>query len=384
MTPEEKREQGYYKLYHKVKQIASPVGRVLFGIRKENELRLPKEPCLIVVNHTCYFDPLIVALCVDQPICFVTAENLLRHKLAAFLVVNVFRSIPCSKAKMSVKTVSEMTKSLKAGHYVTMFAEGNITYDGATAPLAPVNGKLFRALKCTVVTVAVTGAYQIVPRWSRKFCRGQVHAQIKGIYTKEMLHDMSPKEILKQFNQDLYVEQPSVGNDNPCRRSAKGIHYVLYACPECGALGKISGKGKKIRCHACGKKWKYNKYGTIDGGRFQTIWQWNRWQESYVHKLVQKGGELRIPSSSHAKLYRIEGNHKRQLQESGTLLLDREKLSIGNLEFSLADISRMDTRNKGVILFSVDNRDYYEITPGKGDSGLMYQTFFNTMKETQD
>ena len=416
MTTEDKREQNYHKLYHRLKQIATPVCHLFFGIQKDNEIRLPEEPCLIVVNHTCYFDPLIMALCVDRPICFVTAENLLRHRLASFLAVNVFRSIPCSKGKMSVKTVSEISKSLKAGRYVTMFAEGNITYDGATAPLAPVNGKLFRSLKCTVVTIATTGAYQILPRWSRRFCRGKVRAERKGVYTKEMLHDMTPEEILKRINQDLYVEQPSIEKAQPqtsvdtkqpsadmermpidgkqpstdaklsdtnsrktCRRGAKGIHHVLYTCPECHALGTIRGKGKKIHCLSCGQKYDYNKFGTIDGCRFETIWQWNRWQESYIHKLVQDGTDIQIPASQ-AKLYRIAGNHKRKLQESGILRLGRDLLSIGSLEFPLADVSRMDTRNKGVILFSINNKDYYEVTLEKGGSGLMYKTIFEAIK----
>ncbi len=47
------------------------------GIREEDEVRLPAEPCLVVANHTCYFDPVIVAMCVDQPLCFVTGANLL-------------------------------------------------------------------------------------------------------------------------------------------------------------------------------------------------------------------------------------------------------------------------------------------------------------------
>ncbi|MCD8104588.1 MAG: 1-acyl-sn-glycerol-3-phosphate acyltransferase [Lachnospiraceae bacterium] len=294
MVLDEKRERRYYKLYYKVKAAAGYVCRFLFGIKKENEIRLPQESCLVVANHTCYFDPLILALCVNRPICFVTGENLLRHKAAAFLAVDVFRSIPCSKGKMSVRTIRDISQSLKDGHYVTMFAEGNITYDGVTASLAPANGKLFKALQCTVVTIAVTGAYQIIPRWSNRLYRGNIRAQRKGVYTKEMLHDMTPEEIVERFNQDLYVEQPAVEGEKACRRSAKGIHYVLYACPECGALGKIRGKGREIRCCGCGKTWKYNEFGKIEGGSFETIWQWNHWQMKFARDLVHSEGALRI------------------------------------------------------------------------------------------
>ncbi|MCD7956277.1 MAG: 1-acyl-sn-glycerol-3-phosphate acyltransferase [Lachnospiraceae bacterium] len=403
MKPNDKKEQRYFKLYHALKKAAGPLCHLIFRMKKEDEIPLPKEPCLVVVNHTCYFDPLIVAMSVDQPLCFVTGENLLRHRFPAFLAVDVFRSIPCSKGKMNIGTILEISRSLKTGHYVCMFAEGNITYDGATAPLAPVNGKLFGALRCTVVTVAVTGAYQVIPRWSSRLSRGNVSAELKGVYTKEMLHNMTPEEIVARFNQDLYVEQPAA-EDSPlakricmgkrpsgdgvpiarktCHRSAKGIHYVLYACPECGSLGKIRGKGSKICCSGCGRVWEYNGLGKIEDGRFRTIWQWNRWQMGFVRELVESDVNIRL-SDLNARLFRIADDHKRHLCESGILLLNQAKLSVGKHVFPLEKISRMDTRNKGVLLFSVNNEDYYEVSARKGFSGLMYKTFFEALKNTE-
>lgn len=372
-------EERYYSLYKRLKEITRPASRLLFGIREEDEVKLPAEPCLVVANHTCYFDPAIVAMCVDQPLRYVTGENLLRHRLAEFLAVDVFRSIPCFKAKISVKTIRDISGNLKAGNYVCMFAEGNITYDGATAPLTRVNGKLFSSLQCTVVTLAVTGAYQVVPRWSKKFCRGDVHAQLKGVYMKEMLRGMTPDEIVACFNRDLYVEQPAADSEKVFHRSAKGIHYALYACPDCGALGRIRGKGSRIRCLGCGKTWKYTKSGRIEGGSFETIWQWNRWQETFIQKSVRDGSVTGI-TTPQARLYQIASDHKRRLCGSGLLSLNREHLSCGGMVFALEDISRMDTRNKGVILFSLNNEDYYEIRAGKGVSGLMYKTLFQALK----
>ncbi|MCD7806454.1 MAG: hypothetical protein LUH19_03825 [Lachnospiraceae bacterium] len=309
-------------------------------------------------------------------------ENLQRQKLAAFAAMRIFHCISCSKGKISVQTIREITRNLKAGHTVSMFAEGNITYDGTTAPLSLVNGKLFRSLQCTVVTINITGGYQIVPRWSGKFCRGTIHAELKGIYKKEQLHDMTPEQILEQVNRDIYAEQPAEEETDQrrYRRSAKGIHYVLYTCPECGALGQIIGKGRTILCRSCGKTWKYNEQGKIEGGRFQTIYQWNRWQRAHVRELIQTKIPLEI-STPKARLMCILDNHSRQVRALGTLLMNREKLICGDAEFSLKDISRMDTRNKGIILFSLQNGDYYEINTKKGFSGLMYKTVFEALRE---
>ncbi|MCD7751847.1 MAG: 1-acyl-sn-glycerol-3-phosphate acyltransferase [Lachnospiraceae bacterium] len=375
-------QQRYNKFYNVLKKIAGPICRFLFGIRKEDEIKLPEEPCLVVANHTCYFDPLIIAMCVDQPLYFVAGANLLRQKIAAFAAVKIFHSIPCSKGKISVQTIREMTKNLKAGRNIQMFAEGNITYDGATAPLAPVNGKLFRSLQCTVVTVQVTGGYQIVPRWSGKFCRGNIHAKLMGVYTKEKLHDMRPEEVLEQVNRDLYAEQPAAEEKGgrTYRRGAAGIHYALYICPDCGAVGRIFGKGKDICCGVCNRIWRYNAYGKIEGGRFQTIYQWNRWQQDRVREMVRNGEKIFLTTPA-AKLYNILDNHSRGIKESGTLSLDREKLSCGSAVYPLTEISRMDTRNKGIILFSLGNGDYFEITAKGGFSGLMYKTFFEALKE---
>ncbi|MCD7862589.1 MAG: 1-acyl-sn-glycerol-3-phosphate acyltransferase [Lachnospiraceae bacterium] len=383
ISSDDRKQQRYYRFYHALKKVAGPVCRFLFGIHKEDEIRLPKEPCLVVGNHTCYFDPLIIAMCVDQPLYFVAGANLMRQKVASFATMKIFHSIPCSKGKISVQTIREMTKNLKAGRVINMFAEGNITYDGATAPLAPVNGKLFRSLQCTVVTVQITGGYQIVPRWSGKFCRGNIHAKLMGVYTKEELHDMRPEEVLEKVNRDLYVEQPALEENGPTyRRGAKGIHYVLYICPDCGAVGKIYGKGKQIHCGDCHRTWQYNAYGKIEGGRFQTIYQWNRWQQDHVRELVRNGEEISL-STPDAKLYTILDNHSRGMQEEGTLSMDREKLSCGSAVYPLTEISRMDTRNKGIILFSLRNGDYFEVAAKGGFCGLMYKTFFEALKENE-
>ncbi len=378
---DDREQQKYYKFYYTLKKLAGPVCRFFFGIHKEDEIQLPGEPCLVVANHTCYFDPLIIAMCVDKPLYFVAGANLMRQKIAAFAAMKIFHSIPCSKGKISVQTIREMTKNLKAGRTINMFAEGNITYDGATAPLASVNGKLFRSLQCTVVTIRIKGGYQIVPRWSGRFCRGNIQAELMGVYTKEALHDMRPEEVLELINRDIYLEQPAPEEErgHAYHRGAKGIHYVLYICPDCGAVGTISGKRKQIRCSSCKKTWRYNEYGRIEGGRFQTIYQWNRWQQDQVREMVRNGAAISL-STPTAKLYAILDNHSRGMRESGTLTMDREKLSCGSAVYPLADISRMDTRNKGIILFSLRNGDYFEISAKKGFSGLMYKTFFEALR----
>ncbi|MCD7806398.1 MAG: 1-acyl-sn-glycerol-3-phosphate acyltransferase, partial [Lachnospiraceae bacterium] len=74
-TVDERKQERYYQFYHRLKVIAGPICRFLFGIRKEEEIQLPQEPCLTVANHTCYFDPLIIAMCVDHPLYFVAGEN---------------------------------------------------------------------------------------------------------------------------------------------------------------------------------------------------------------------------------------------------------------------------------------------------------------------
>ncbi len=65
---QEKQTRGYYRFYHSLKPISRPIEWILFGLRKKYELALPEEPCLVLVNHTCYFAPVIVGICIKQTV----------------------------------------------------------------------------------------------------------------------------------------------------------------------------------------------------------------------------------------------------------------------------------------------------------------------------
>lgn len=100
----------------------------------------------------------------------------------------------------------------------------------------------------------------------------------------------------------------------------------------------------------------------------------------FVREIVESDVNIRLLDLN-ARLFRIADDHKRELCESGALTLNRTKLSVGKSVFPLGKISRMDTRNKGILLFSANNDDYYEVSARKGFSGLMYKTFFEALKK---
>ncbi len=390
----QKQNRKYYTFYKFIKGFFRMAFRLPFGIKKKDQLVLPDEPCLVLANHCCYIDPIIVGISIKQPVNFVITENLLRNKFMAWVFTKLLHCIPCAKGGQNAQTVFDIARELRAGHNVLMYPEGNMTYDGATAEIIPSTGKLLRSLKCAVVTMQVEGAYQLLPRWSKKFCFGKVTSHIVNVYEAGTFYRKPLEKILETINRDLYIEQPAG------RRDATGLECFLFACPECGQLGQITTRGRELRC-ACGASWIFNKYGFLENAchnnnvagtcensdkgesvdnllrpnGFSALYDWNAWQQDYIKQLA--AGDHRLSYSvQNTELNLISKDHKVEKTDAGTFTMTREYISCGQTRFLLREVSHMDTRDKGVLLFSLRDSSYYSVTSKDIYPGLLFKTLF--------
>ncbi|MCD8299878.1 MAG: 1-acyl-sn-glycerol-3-phosphate acyltransferase [Clostridiales bacterium] len=415
----------YYAFYKCMQGIFRVLFRLPFGIKKRDRIILPDEPCLVLANHCCYIDPIIVAISIKQPMSFVIAENLLRNKFMAWVFTKLLHCIPCAKGGQNAQTVFDIARELRTGHNVLMYPEGNMTYDGATDKAIPSTGKLIRSLKCTVVTMQVDGAYQLLPRWSRKFCFGQVRSHIVNVYETGYFYRKPVEEILDTINKDLYIEQPArepadipitdvpgigtgvYGNAEkkniPARtynRGAAGLECFIFACPVCGKIGRIAAQGQKLRC-GCGAGWIFTQYGFLENDVFEdvslcncpdadmgdpinkllrpegfsTLYEWNTWQQSYLGQLVAASREMTY-SVPDTELCLITKDHRVEKKDAGTFTMTRDCVSCGDTSFPLSELSHMDTRDKGILLFSLHDGSYYEVVSKDIYPGLLFKTLF--------
>ncbi len=369
-----------YRIAHLILQL---IRVLLFGIPGTQKIDLPDGPCLVLANHTSFFDPLILIALSSKPVGFVAGEHLFRNPFHAWVLTRLMGCIPYTKGRQDARATYAIIKRIHRGQSVCLFGEGNITYDGATEPLHPTIGKLVKRLHCTVVTVQIKGAYRMKPRWSSWFCRGRVQCRVAGVYTPDWLEKQTVDGLLGAVNRDLYTEEPAPqeGPDNEYHCSAKGIWHILYTCPVCGGLATIRSKQRRLICVRCGAVGRWTEHGKIksDDFRFETLYGWNRWQQGYL-RTVAEGNDAICIRSPDVRLLRLMPNHKCRKITQGTLSLTREHLTCGTLQFRLREIAQMDTRNKGVLLFSTQKGEYYELASAREYPGLLYKTMFEQLK----
>ncbi|MCR5807984.1 MAG: 1-acyl-sn-glycerol-3-phosphate acyltransferase [Clostridiales bacterium] len=252
-------------------------------------------PFLIIANHANNQDPILMGLASpERPLSFVGSEHLERLGFITKLLTKYFSLIPRSKASSGFGAVRNILDRLKKGGAVMLFAEGDCTWDGVTHGVFPATGKLAKAAKVPLVTYRLEGNYLSRPRWADSARRGRLTGKLVGIYSPSELAAMSPEEVTRAIDRDIFYDSWAAQRDDPVpfssNRRAEGLERALFICPECGRVEAMASKGNRFFCKNCGAQWEVDEYCFLHGPRFSTIAEWDAWQEKAVREMA--GEEL--------------------------------------------------------------------------------------------
>ena len=267
-----------------------------FKVNKINMDKISKkEPCLILMNHSCFLDLKIASkilypkkyniVCTDDG--FVGKESLMRH----------IGCIPTKKFVTDPTLVRDMIyafKTLKSS--VLMYPEAGYSFDGTSIPLPSNIGKALKLLKVPVVIITTHGAYLRDPLYNNLQLRKPIiNVDMECVLTKEDISNLSENElrdiVLKHFSFDNFKwqQENKVKVDEPFR--ADGLNRILYKCPHCLKESKMEGKGTKIICHACGEEYTLDEYGYLvhkdNASKFTHIPDWYKWEREEVLKEIK-------------------------------------------------------------------------------------------------
>ncbi len=263
-----------------------------------------KEPCLILMNHSCFTD-LEIASKIFYPrpyqiVCtsdgFVGKEWLMR----------CLGCIPTAKFVNDTALVRDMlyaVKKLKTS--ILLYPEASYSFDGTATPLPSSVGKLLKLLRVPVVMVRTYGAFLRDPLYNALQIRQtEISADVEYLLSPEQIEEKSVQELnailTERFTFDNFRWQQEHGVliDEPFR--ADHLNRVLYKCPHCKTEGKMLGKGTRLICQACGKGYELTEDGylkALDGETaFTHVPDWYRWERECVRKEIEDGVySLQIP-----------------------------------------------------------------------------------------
>jgi len=249
-----------------------------------------KEPFIMLANHTFMFDVVHVPLRFRKVPFIIASQTLFTKQPAKFLVTQVAHVIPKSKGRSDFLTIKKIFNVISKGYPVLIFPEGDTTFYGETGHIESSTMKLIKKLKLDVITCNVKGGYLSKPRWATGKRRNH---KIELFYNltikKEKLLDMSVDEISEVVNKALYHNDYAYQRENmvphPGKYLAEGIENVIYVCPHCEAINTIVSDHNRIKCTACKNEGFMDKFGFIQGFKYDNLFEWNAYQRNFTDKL---------------------------------------------------------------------------------------------------
>ena len=279
----------------------------LFGTRFRYETegfeKLPKgQPCLFLMNHTCFLDMEIAyRILFPRPVNIVASNDgfIGFFGLMPWLMRTI-GCIPTQKFVSDVRLIQDMSyclKELKTS--VLMYPEASYTFDGTATTLPSRMGILLKKLDVPVVMIETFGAFGRNPLYNELQIRRHVPVTAKArvLFSQEDIREKTVRELSdgveNAFAFDQFRYQQKLGQviDQPFR--ADGLHRIAYKCIHCGAEGQMEGRGIYLTCHHCGRQWELTPYGTLQAAMGETelphIPDYYRWERQQVRQEISEG-----------------------------------------------------------------------------------------------
>ncbi len=275
--------------------------KVKFSYETEGLSKIGKEPCLILMNHSCFLDLKIVSALFwrKKPYCIVcTSDGFVGKRL----LMRLIGCIPTTKFVSDTQLIRDMQYTLKElKTSVLMYPEASYSFDGRATTLPRKLGALLKRLDVPVISIITSGAFSHDPLYNGLQLRKvPVSAKVKCLLTREEIKEKSVAELDgildKEFEFDGFLWQKENGIEIRENFRADGLERILYKCASCSAEGQMEGRGEYITCKKCGKKYFLNTLGSLEATsgetEFSHIPDWYEWQKECVRKELENKSYL--------------------------------------------------------------------------------------------
>ena len=260
------------------------------------------EPCLILMNHTCFQDMEIAHRILFPRAFHIVGSNDGFIGLFGLMewVMRQIGTIPTQKYVSDLRLIQDMEycfKTLKTS--VLMYPEACYSFDGTATTLPRKMGILLKKYDVPVIMIESFGAFNRNPLYNELQIRKNVPitAKARVLYTREEIREKTVRELSEgveaAFGFDYFRWQKEQGIHTPQSFRADGLHRILFKCVHCGAEGHMEGRGTQVKCGACGKVWELTTLGQLQAADGETeishIPDYYRWERQQVRQEILEG-----------------------------------------------------------------------------------------------
>ncbi len=294
----EKRKQVWVRPHHKwVQNILRPVLGLYTRLRYRIDVKKFREDeprqYLIMMNHQTAFDQFFVAMAFPQTVYYVASEDIFSKGWISRVIQCLVAPIPFKKSTSDLRAVKNCIRVVKEGGSIALSPEGNRTYSGTTEHIKPSIASLARALKLPIAFFRIEGGYGVHPRWSDVVRKGRMTAGVSRVLEPEEYLSMTEEELFRVIEQELYVDDRTLGGTYRHGRAAEYLERALYVCPHCG-LSRFESRGDTVKCLKCGMSARYLPdltFESLSGDfPFRTVKDWYDCQSEFIRSRTD--GEL--------------------------------------------------------------------------------------------
>lgn len=343
-------------------------------------------PYLLLSNHNTDLDPLLLSMASKRALSFVATEKLTRMGLIGRLALSLADPILHRKGKSGKKTVIAILSRLKEGRSVAMFPEGNRSFNGLTCEISKTNARLIKSSGGFLVTYRFEGGYLTSPRWGKGLRKGRIKGKLSGVYSPELLKEMSQDEIYGLLLKDLAVDAYEDQKEEPVRyhgkNRAEGIESALFMCPDCRKTGTLRSHGNEVSC-GCGFQATYDEYGYLcrkDGTRL-TVTELDVLQRGRLSEMAAIKSRDAL-FTDRVRLSVINPLHKVTAEKETETAAYSDHMTIDGECYSFDDIEGIAVHRKNLLIVNIRNKeDHFEMTGPPHFSALKYMYLYKLYKE---
>ncbi len=304
-------------------------------ITKENMESIENKPYILLVNHSSMVD-FNLMLKATHPYRINNVMTLEGFNTYTEPLMRSLGVIGKRKYVSDVSLIRNIKYSLNTlGNIFVLFPEARYSLDGHTSYIPPSLGGLVKLMKVPVAVLQIRGNFITDPQWRKINVFSYVEANMKQLISENEVKSLSADEIyshiLDAFEYDDYTWQleNNIKIDHPER--ARGLHRLLYKCPNCLSEHKTDSEGNSLWCNECKRKWHQDELGVLHAETGETefgghIPAWSEWERQCVRDEVRSGtyyfeDEVTIETLPSAKKFYRHGKGKLIQTPEGTKII---------------------------------------------------------------
>lgn len=192
-----------YAFYRTIRTLAAWVAVFVFHLRCfGREHTQVKGGALILSTHQSHFDPLLIGITFNERLNYLAKRSLFKGRLLG-LVITLLNAIELDRDRSGLAGLKETLKRLKAGKKVLIFPEGTRCPDGQIAPLKPGFLSVARRSRVPLIPVAITGAFEALPRGTRFPLRYPLRVAVGKMISAEQVASLADEQLMSLVKERL-------------------------------------------------------------------------------------------------------------------------------------------------------------------------------------